>query len=124
MIVGVVQRREAIVRLTVRGSHGRVQEIDAVVDTGFTGWLTLPPALVVALDLNWLTAGRGVLADGSRSAFDVFQGNVVWNGRIRRVAVVEVDGCPLIGMALLQGHELRVQARSRGKVTIKRLPKR
>ena len=43
MIVGIVRRREPLIRLTVRGFRGRQQEIEAVVDTGYTGWLTLPP---------------------------------------------------------------------------------
>ena len=42
MIVGIVQGREPLIRLTIRGFRGRQQEIEAVVDTGYTGWLTLP----------------------------------------------------------------------------------
>jgi clan AA aspartic protease len=34
----------------------------------------------------------------------------------------EVDAEPLVGMRLLRGHELKMQVRAGGKVTIKRLP--
>ena len=65
MIVGIVQRREAILRLSIRGFRGQQQEIEAVVDTGYTGWLTLPSTVIAALNLRYHTTGRGILADGS-----------------------------------------------------------
>jgi clan AA aspartic protease len=124
MIVGIVQAREALIRLTIRGFRGREREIQAVVDTGYTGWLTLPPTMIAALNLRWQTLGRGTLADGSVSLFDVYQAKVVWDSRVRRVLVDEFDATPLVGMALLRGYEMKIQARARGKVTIKRLPRR
>jgi len=36
MIVGIVQGREPLIHLTIRGSGARQQEIEAVVDTGYT----------------------------------------------------------------------------------------
>ena len=52
MIPGVVNSNlEATVRLVVRGSGDREQEIEAVIDTGFNGFLTLSPALVRQLGL-------------------------------------------------------------------------
>jgi clan AA aspartic protease len=124
MIEGTVRGREALVRLSVRGPRGRRQEIEAVVDAGYTGWLTLPPAVISALNLRWRAFGRVILADGSVSLFDVYQAKVEWDGRARAVFVDEFDAAPLLGMALLQGWELKVQVRTRGQVTIKRLPRR
>jgi len=83
----------------------------------------LPPALIATLGLQWLSFGRGVLADGTVSAFDVYQAKVVWDGRDRSIFVDEFDTTPLIGMSLLRGYEYRMQVRARGKVTIKRLPR-
>ena len=34
---------EAVISLSLRGPSGQAQEIDAVIDTGFNGFLTLPP---------------------------------------------------------------------------------
>ncbi len=124
MIVGSVQGREALIRLTIRGFRGSQQEIEAVVDSGYTAWLTLPATAIAALSLRWRTFGRGILADGSVSAFDVYQAKVVRDGRVRPVFVAEFDATPLIGMALLRGYEYKMQVRARGKVTIKRLPRR
>jgi clan AA aspartic protease len=121
MIIGIVRGREALIRLIIRGSRGCQQEIEAVVDSGYTGWLTLPSTLIAALNLRWQSFGRGILADGSVSTFDVYQAKVEWDGRLRRVYVDEFDATPLIGMALLRGYEYKMQVRARGKVTIKRL---
>lgn len=124
MIVGIVQGREALIRLTIRGFRGRQEEIKAVVDSGYTGWLTLPPPIIAALKLRWQSFGSGILADGSVSFFDIYQAKVMWDGRIRPVFVDEFDATPLVGMALLRGFEYRMQVRYRGQVTIQRLPRR
>lgn len=124
MIIGTVPGRQPLIRLPVRGIGGRRHELEAVVDSGYTGWITLPPTAIAALNLRWRTFGRGVLADGSVSVFDVYQAKVEWDGQLRRVFVDEFDATPLVGMALLRGYECRMQVRSRGKIIIKRLPKR
>lgn len=123
MIIGVVTaNREAVIRLTVRGPDaGPGRRLRAVIDTGFDGWLSLPPTLVSSLGLPWRRRSRALLADGSDSIFDIYEGTVVWDRRRRRIPVDEADSTPLVGMALLEGYELRMQVRNRGKVTIKPL---
>jgi clan AA aspartic protease len=122
MISGVVQADEGCIHLTVRGPTGREEEIEAVVDTGYTAALSLPPAVVAALGLRWQTFDRGILADGSEILFDVYDAEVVWDGKIRRLLIDEANTDPLVGMTLLRGYELKMQIRHRGKITIKRLP--
>jgi len=123
MITGIVTAyRQAIIRLTVRGPEGQEQEIEAVIDTGFDGSLTLPPPLIAALGLVWRRRGRALLADGSESLFDIHEAIVVWDGEPRRIAVDTADIDPLVGMSLLYGFELTVQARDGGSVAIKPLP--
>jgi clan AA aspartic protease len=124
MITGVVRAREGRIRLKVRGPRRKEQEVEAAVDTGYTASLTLPPALIASLGLRWKSFGRGILADGSECLFDVYVGQLVWDGKERRVLVDETDAEPLVGMALLNGYELKMQVRPGGKVTIKRLPGR
>ena len=47
MITGAVNaNREATIRLVMSGSSGQQHEIEAIIDTGFTDFLTLPPTLV------------------------------------------------------------------------------
>ena len=43
MITGVVKSDEGRIRLKVKGLRGREQEVEAVIDTGYTASLTLPP---------------------------------------------------------------------------------
>src|SRR5206468_9564202 len=125
MIRGVVTADcEAVIRLVVRGPAGQEQEVDAVVDTGFDGWFSLPPALIAQLELEWRRRRRALLADGSECVFDIYEGTVLWDGRLRRIAIDEATTAPLVGMALLQGYELNVQVRNGGSVTIKVLPSR
>ena len=121
MISGQVTAREGRIRLKVRGPTGQEREIEAVIDTGYTAFLALPPALVASLRLRWKSIGRGILADGSECLFDVYAGSVVWDGTERRVLIDEADTDPLVGMALMSGYELKMQVRSGGKVVIKRL---
>jgi clan AA aspartic protease len=124
MITGVVQAAEGRIRLKVKGSRGREQEIEAVIDTGYTASLMLPPAVIQVLGLRWQTVDRCKLADGSMSIFDVYEGKVVWDGKVRKILIDEADAEPLVGMRLLKRHELKMQVRYRGKVTIKRLRRR
>ncbi|HZV06260.1 MAG TPA: clan AA aspartic protease [Gemmataceae bacterium] len=123
MIRGIVNAdSEAIIRLLVRGPTGQQQRIKAVIDTGYDGWLSLPPALITALRLPWLRRIRAELADGSMTILNIHEGTVIWNRRRRLIHVDEADTSPLVGMALLEGYELTVQVRKRGKVAIRALP--
>jgi clan AA aspartic protease len=124
MITGVVKADEGHVRLKVRGIQGREREVDAVIDTGYSASLTLPPGLINALGLRWQTVSRVTLADGSQCLFDVYEAKVLWDGKVRHVLVDEADTDPLVGMRLLRGHELKMHVRARGKVTIKRLSRK
>lgn len=124
MITGSVKSDEARIRITVLGTRRRQREIEVVIDTGYTAALTLPPSLVSALGLNWLSVDRGTLADGTECLFDVYEAKILWDGKERRILVDEADTDPSIGMALLRGYQLTIQIRSRGKVSVKRLPRR
>ncbi len=58
MITGVVNTDyEAVISLQVQGPSGQEREVNAVIDTGFNGFLTLPPILVTALGLTRLSRG-------------------------------------------------------------------
>ncbi|NOT54433.1 MAG: clan AA aspartic protease [Deltaproteobacteria bacterium] len=123
MITGQVNaNREAIIPLTVHGTQSQTRDIEVIIDTGFDGFLTLPPSLIDTFALPWRRRGRAVLADGSESLFDVYEATVMWDGNLRRVTVDSVDVAPLIGMALLDGYEMTIQAVRGGNVVITVLP--
>ena len=68
MISGVVKADEARIRLKVKGPRGKAQEIEAVIDTGYTGSLTLPPDMIASLALEWRSVDRGTLLTSLVSA--------------------------------------------------------
>ena len=120
MIEGSVNARlEAVVRLSLRGPQGPEREVDAVIDTGYNGYLTLPPSLVAALELPYLLSSGARLADDTEVGFSVHGVTVLWDGRSRRIEADAVGSAPLVGMALLEGHDLSVQVREGGRVVIR-----
>jgi clan AA aspartic protease len=119
VIAGVVNADyEAIIHLRIRGPTGRAHEIDAVIDTGFHGFLTLPPAVVTTLGLLRLSRGRALLANGSEELFDIYGVTVLWEGQPRYVEADAVDTTPLVDMSLLDGYELTIQVADGGRVVI------
>ena len=119
MIEGVVNGdQEAVVTLAVHGPSGGTREIEAVVDTGFSGFLTVTPGLVMELGLDYRTRGRAILADGSAVSFDVYDVTVLWDGHLRHIRGDVADTAPLVGMSLLDGHRLCVDVEDGGRVVI------
>ena len=123
MITGRVNADyEAIVVVNLQGHTGETRLLEAVVDTGFSGFLTVTPAIVAELALPFLMMGRAILADGSEAQFPVHSGVVVWDGQTVSVDVEAADTTPLIGMRLMEGFRLCTDAHDGGRVTIQRLP--
>ena len=119
MIEGLVNAAyEAVIALTLSGPTGQTRDIEAVVDTGYNGYLTLPPALAAELDLPLVSTGRAVLADGSQVDFNVHDVAVRWDGRIRQIEAHVADATSLVGMRLLDRHSLYVEVESGGPVVI------
>ena len=122
MITGIVTKSlEATVWLTVIGPGGNQQEIDALVDTGFDGWLSLPASIISKLKLPWRGRGRALLADGSETVFDLYEATMLWHQESRRIRVDEAETEPLIGIALLEGSKLNIEVREGGRVIIELL---
>ena len=73
MIEGTVNSAyEAVVSIPLRGPAGETQEVDAVVDTGFTRFLTLQSAMAAELGLGFRGVNRVILADGSEETLEVY----------------------------------------------------
>jgi clan AA aspartic protease len=114
----VTELLEATISVEVRTDDAQSHQITAVIDTGFSGDLTLPQSLVDSLHLEWLCRQQGMLADGSLHTFDVYIGKVLWNGRDRTIEIEVADIEPLLGMSLLEGNCRTLEVRKGGKVTI------
>lgn len=119
MIAGVVNAsREAVLTLTVQGPSGQALNIEAVIDTGYSGMLTLPPSIVAGLGLTFRSSGRAMLANGAEEAFSTYDATVLWDGALRQVEADALGPTPLAGMALLDGHELCLNVTEGGRVSI------
>ena len=96
------------------------QDQDATIDTGFTGWLALPEAAIEELGLRIYGERRANQASGI-GVFSIYGALVSWHDRDRPVLVHQITGDPLVGMALLEGTRLKVEAREDGDVNIEEL---
>ncbi|MCW3054291.1 MAG: clan aspartic protease, family [Chthonomonadales bacterium] len=93
-------------------------EIDSVIDTGFIGYLTLPMAAVLAMNLPFIRRMPVNLADNSTITVEVYAATILWNGEEREQEVLATGIHPLIGTLLLEGSELNVQFAEGGLVTV------
>ena len=119
VIEGMVNANlEAVVTLFLRGPEGQTQQVDAVIDTGFNGYLALPPMLVADLELPIVGDGEAVLADGREVSFNVYGVTALWDGLPRYVETGAVGDEPLVGMSMLVGYDLHVKVANGGRVTI------
>jgi len=120
MMQGVVNNRgEATISLVVSNTNRQTQLINAVIDTGYTGFLSLPREIIVALNLSWTGIDRGTLGDGSEVIFQVYAASIIWDGQYQNIPVNEAETDPLVGMSLLYGYDLYIRTLEGGIVTIK-----
>lgn len=119
MIAGTVSPQlDALIPLRVVGPAGTVASVSAVVDTGFSDSLTLPPSVIAALGLAWVRVTAVGLADGSVVQVPIYQAEVLWHGVVRAVQAQELDGPPLLGMGLLADSTLFIDCQPGGRVEI------
>jgi len=109
----------AAVTLPPQDHSGRTRKVEAVVDTGFNGYLTLPPMLLEDLELLVVGDGEALLADGSQDAFELSSVTVLWNGQPMYAENGASGVDALLGMALLDGHSLTIDVENGGRVLIK-----
>ena len=85
------------------------------MDTGYSGFLTLPTALVAELGLPFAYIGQAFLANDAEVDFDVHYVTVLWGDRPRDVEADATGSTPLVGMLLLGMHDLNIQVRRGGR---------
>ena len=112
---------EAIIKVAVGLIGSPKISVDAVIDTGFTSSLSLPLAIITELGLPWHFRDIGTLGDGSEVIFEIYKATVIWDGQNRIIDVAASDADPLVGMALIYGFKLQIEAIEGGLVTIESL---
>jgi len=104
----------ALVRIRLKNSTASAEaELDAWIDTGFTGELVLPQQTVTSLGLPLGPSVMARLADGSDIHLDTHTCHLEWFDKWRRIEVVANQGqYPLIGVGLLLDRELHIDYRA------------
>lgn len=86
-----------------------------MIDTGYSGFLTLP----AALGLPYVFSSSATLADDTAVSFPVNRVAAVWDGNPRNIEADAVGATLLLGMSLLEAHSLYVEIRDGGPVVIR-----
>lgn len=116
--------REAAITLRLSSplEDGRSTDVRAVIDSGFTDWLFVPTAVAERLGLPIRGSVEAELADGRVERLPVHRTRVSWLGQMRLVkAYAALTGEVLVGMSLLRGSRLTVEATPDGDVRIEKL---
>lgn len=122
MVRGKVDvNRQAWVSIEMVGPDAQLRTVEAILDTGFTGSLTLTPDLIQQLGLAWSDTTEVTLASGEQEWWDSWTGQVLWQQRVRLVQILESNGTPLMGMELLENSQLTIQVRLGGDVLIEEM---
>lgn len=118
MIAGRVANLHALIPITFRLSGQREIKVEFVVDTGFTGFLTLPLAAIASMGLPFSHRIPADLADATTIDLDVYSATVVWNGVERLIPLLALGRRPLLGTALLENFDLLIEFIEDGVVHI------
>lgn len=105
----------ALVRIRLRNPTDAAEaELDAWIDTAFTGELVLPQQTVASLGLPLGPAVMARLADGSDLQLDTHTCLIEWFDEWKRIEVVANQGqYPLLGVGLLLDHDLHIDYRTK-----------
>jgi clan AA aspartic protease len=120
-VTGRVATHQALVDVGLRLSADQTVRIECVVDTGFVGYLALPPAVVEALDLPFIRRTPANLADDSTVVLEAHVATVVWRGEELETEALATGRHPLLGTLMLDGPELRACFEEGGRVSIEDL---
>ena len=102
-------------------SAGRSWPVNAVIDTGFTGDISLPTSTIRRLSLRPLGQRTFTLANGELSVMNAYSGRIIWHERPRDVVVIQSEDAAMIGMNLIWGSRVTLEARTDGDVMIEEL---
>ena len=119
MIVGRLnQDLDPLVAISIADSRGSFRSLEAVLDTGFGGYLTLPERAIQRLGLELAGERRITLGTGESRMVNAYSAVVSWIEQRRDVIVFESASETLLGMALLRGYRVSLDVREDGEVVV------
>lgn len=105
-------------KLTLVGVGPREVDIDADVDTCFTGDISLPIERILNLGWPFWDEDFVTLGDGRDIKMKFYRGIVMWRGQPKIVKVLASESTPLLGRRLVEGNEVNIQFKRGGSVSI------
>jgi clan AA aspartic protease len=106
-MLGIVNDRlELTLPVEFIGPNGKSLTVQAVIDTGYTGYISIPTSMAIELEPEWAGTSTGYLADGSPHNFDEYETRLTWQGMGVQLTIEAGTPQVLIGMRLLYGQEL------------------
>ena len=112
------ERLDPLVTVEILNGDGQHHPVEALLDTGFSGYLTLPPDAVACLGLKHAKYTSVTMANGQEIQASIHMGAVKWLGRIREIEIVATDSPSLLGMSLLAGCKITIRAHPGGEILI------
>ncbi|MEA3459259.1 MAG: hypothetical protein U9R11_01035 [Chloroflexota bacterium] len=83
----VDERRRCWAEITIVGTRDQIT-LEAMLDTGFTGWICLPIQIAIHLGLELQGLQTIELADGARKRELVFRGQATFAGEQEQVDII------------------------------------
>ncbi len=102
-MLGTFNNDQPKIEIEIIGASGHSEKVDALVDSGFNGYLTIPYTIAFPLGLILMGIQSSTLADGKSSSHFVCIGSICVDGkRVNTTIDIQPEGTILIGTKLLK----------------------
>ena len=98
------------VPIKIHHDQGQPKLVEALLDSGFSGMVSLPAETVKELELKYVRTQEVTLADGTLQAVEVFAGSVCFAGKWRKTSVLSTGDEATVGMGLISGGNISFDA--------------
>ena len=110
MIEGIVNNfDEPIINLDIHLSSSTSKKVSAIIDTGFNGYISIPPTLIEKSNWDFLGTEEYELANGDIVEEKVYLGKIVFDGdELQVFSLTNRTKDVLIGTKVLKNKILKV----------------
>ncbi len=102
-------------------NSGETRTYEAMLDTGFSGWMSLPRTEIDELELPYGFSHVLELADGSDLRAGFYVGEFFFADRIFRVPVTALGETPLLGLSMLKEAQITMNVIENGDIRYQRI---
>ena len=106
MMTGTIREMQLVLPVVFVLADGSQVTRELVVDTGFTGGLSLPMQMVEELGLPYFRRLEAELADGVMNEYLTYLAAIRWHDKALDVVTYALGDRPLLGTALLEGNTM------------------